>query len=74
MIRSRVNDFTLSQSCCGVALFRSCSFIPPDLGPNARADPTAGGAGFPAIRDDRIYVPYGVSSSATLAKEAVWRE
>ena len=37
VIRSRVNDFTLSQSCCGVALFRSCSFIPPDLGPNARA-------------------------------------
>jgi hypothetical protein len=36
--------------------------------------PLPGVQGFPAIRDDRIYVPYGVSSSATLAKEAVWRE
>jgi hypothetical protein len=36
--------------------------------------PLPGMQDFPAIRDDRIYVPYGVSSSATLAKEAVWRE
>src|SRR5713101_2690810 len=39
---TRVKDFTLSQSSCGSRSSGSCSFIPPDLGPNARADPTGG--------------------------------
>jgi len=47
---------------------------PQNKAGRCEATPLPGVQDFAAIRDDRIYVPHVVSSSATLAKEAVWRE